>query len=438
MNKKGEDKGAFKSLIYFLSYIVLPVAIFLGVRFLVLHVPDNSQEFTKIRLKAEAKIDKAQNVADEENAWVLYREAIEKFKPPAGKNKGYEAFKAWCKEGINEKNEVETRELLRENKESLELVDKAFTKESFIFPVDYKRGNMGIEKALKLKSLRWLPGFLILAANMEARDGNYQKAAEGYLKCLYLGEGLAKCKNNLLVGCGNSITRQVLTQTGSFLLSYDCDEKVCRYLFDSMKKYHEGYPDFKELTEVDMVYDHYTFVNEIKKKTEPMIFNSREQRISENQFLKLLNSNVDSMKYPEALKKLEEIENSKPLLTLNFFSTLFSSDSRYKRNIKSRIYFNAYLLLAALRLYKAEKGRYPDNLSQLVPEYFEKLPQDYFSPDGKFSYKNRDGKILLYGCGYNMKNDGGKPNSKRIENKKEIREGDWVFVDGDVKEIKFY
>ena len=64
-------------------------------------------------------------------------------------------------------------------------------------------------------------------------------------------------------------------------------------------------------------------------------------------------------------------------------------------------------LAVALAACKAEKGRYPEKLSDLEPEYFKKLPQDLFA-EGPLTYRRVGKGYLLYSVGENMKDDGGQ------------------------------
>jgi len=65
------------------------------------------------------------------------------------------------------------------------------------------------------------------------------------------------------------------------------------------------------------------------------------------------------------------------------------------------------IVAMALAAYRAEKKAYPDKLSQLAPEYLEKVPNDLFI-DKPFSYTKTDKGYLLYSVGENMKYDGPK------------------------------
>ena len=70
------------------------------------------------------------------------------------------------------------------------------------------------------------------------------------------------------------------------------------------------------------------------------------------------------------------------------------------------MHFRLTKVAVALAACKAEKGRYPEKLSELVPEYFKKLPEDLFA-EGPLTYRRVGKGYLLYSVGKNMKDDGG-------------------------------
>ena len=61
----------------------------------------------------------------------------------------------------------------------------------------------------------------------------------------------------------------------------------------------------------------------------------------------------------------------------------------------------------ALTAYRAEKGKYPRLLDELVPNYLSELPLDKFS-DEPFIYIPREKGFLLYSVGSNGRDDGGR------------------------------
>ena len=60
----------------------------------------------------------------------------------------------------------------------------------------------------------------------------------------------------------------------------------------------------------------------------------------------------------------------------------------------------------ALAACKAERGRYPESLDALVPEYLKEMPRDAFV-DQPLKYQRQGGGYLLYSVGPNMKDDSG-------------------------------
>jgi hypothetical protein len=60
----------------------------------------------------------------------------------------------------------------------------------------------------------------------------------------------------------------------------------------------------------------------------------------------------------------------------------------------------------ALRLYRKENGRYPENLQQLVPKYLPSVPIDPY--DGKpLRYRKLQKGFKVWIVGGNRKDDGG-------------------------------
>ncbi len=75
---------------------------------------------------------------------------------------------------------------------------------------------------------------------------------------------------------------------------------------------------------------------------------------------------------------------------------------------------------AALAVYRAEQGEYPEKLAQLVPSVLDKVPNDLYS-DKPFSYERKpDGGYLLYSVFEDGKDDGGTDRDGSIIG------GEWV------------
>lgn len=68
----------------------------------------------------------------------------------------------------------------------------------------------------------------------------------------------------------------------------------------------------------------------------------------------------------------------------------------------------------ALAAYKAEKGEYPPELSDLVPKYLRAIPNDLFT--GRPIVYRREGKgYIMYSVGENTIDDGGKDRSEDVD-----------------------
>jgi len=79
--------------------------------------------------------------------------------------------------------------------------------------------------------------------------------------------------------------------------------------------------------------------------------------------------------------------------------------------------------IACLEAYRAEHGRYPESLAQLVPDYLPELPTDPWTGD-PMPYRLAGDSYTLYAAGPNRRDDGGVHDAKVDL----VDEGDQVFV----------
>ena len=76
----------------------------------------------------------------------------------------------------------------------------------------------------------------------------------------------------------------------------------------------------------------------------------------------------------------------------------------------------------ALRAYRAERGRYPHRLDELVAGgYLRKIPDDPCALAGPVRYRRTGSRYLLYSVGADGKDDNGRPvnNPKRFSRRGE-------------------
>lgn len=95
------------------------------------------------------------------------------------------------------------------------------------------------------------------------------------------------------------------------------------------------------------------------------------------------------------------------------------------------------LAMIAIFRYKADKGRYPQDLNQLLTTgYLKQLPMDSFS-DKPLVYKKTEDNFMLYSIGPNFVDDGGEPGRDRKGRVKLwMDEGDVVFWPQSESELK--
>ena len=70
-------------------------------------------------------------------------------------------------------------------------------------------------------------------------------------------------------------------------------------------------------------------------------------------------------------------------------------------------------LAAALAVYRAEHGSYPDKLESLVPGVIAKLPVDIYN-NKPFIYKRTSDGYLLFSVGANGNDDGGSNENEQV------------------------
>lgn len=109
------------------------------------------------------------------------------------------------------------------------------------------------------------------------------------------------------------------------------------------------------------------------------------------------------MPYSAACEQPEPTGNyvSRNLLT-------FGAQSATQLTVASGITQKACLAAAlALRAYRLDQGAYPGELSDLVPDYLDSIPQDPFAGDAPLRYRIDGDRYVLYSIGPDGVDDGG-------------------------------
>jgi len=125
-----------------------------------------------------------------------------------------------------------------------------------------------------------------------------------------------------------------------------------------------------------------------------------------------------------ALAKVESLDSHDAPLTSQIAA---SYEYMVKRTVKAEAHRIAAILGLSCELFRSGVGRFPATLTELAPEFLDKLPPDPFT--GKpFRYRLRDGgrAFIVYSVGDNLKDDGGvtkRPEKDDISWEGKAREG---------------
>jgi hypothetical protein len=149
---------------------------------------------------------------------------------------------------------------------------------------------------------------------------------------------------------------------------------------------------------------------------------------------------VPSLDYSHAMCVLKQLEErSTPLNILDgpvgLFAANRSSGNRdshlYQLALSTTARVGAVRVLIALNRYCSVNGDYPNRLNELVPDFLDVLPVDPFCGQS-FGYRVEvPGRVLLYSCGYDGDDGGGKSGSSgdgRPSN--DWENGDYLFTAG--------
>lgn len=412
------EKSSIKSWERTVSLVVSSVLtiFFIIFYFSVWRVPDNSAEVKRICDITVENIKKANDIPREENGWFPFYEAAEKLKTYRDDRiSQYKTDPSIIGEhGLTKENREIMRKYIADNGEVLALCEKSHGMKSFHFPHDYEKGPN--EKLPDFRSLRYLRDFLLLSGDIAAKEGRYRDAAVLYMNIFRPAISMGKDSPTMMGLMSNSLLNVTLARLRIFINNYDPDADTCRFIIKEMSRWEKERFPYTDLMDRSILKYHYgikllkegkTIGNESYEKAKYLaLFLDREERICENFYLK--DRRTASLKYGEACDAFsKDLNYSAAPISL----TVLNEYPEHRRcfefhnSIDSK--YGGVLLAAALKLYKSEKGRYPETLSELGPEYLPKLPEDPLAGDGKYIYRNKQGKPILYSTGSNLKDDGG-------------------------------
>jgi membrane protease YdiL (CAAX protease family) len=342
-----------------------------------------------------------------------------------------------------------TESWIASNKQSLNLIEKGTQKPYYW--VKYRRRNnllydrMPVLIPSHLKNTEHVIFALCMRAKLRASKGQFDQSFRDIETCSKFGYHLVANKSRTLKLYG-SACYSFMVQTMRMILAYEnIDSKSLENLQNHFKKLTE-----QNVFEFDFTGERFLLLDAIQIMFTddgqgggriPGCHFNKYLRDGEFEYVNSILSLVDKSdikkwkrlrrretteqveKYCELLKRMssysplqyernfqnlktnyEQLQKENPLIkTFAFNPKLLFLPWRARVDIDSLI-----TILAILRN-KADTGKHPDDLSELVIDgYIETIPDDAYG-DGPIVYKRIENGFLLYSFGVDFNDDGGKP-----------------------------
>jgi len=367
-----------------------------------------------------------------ENAALIYEQALAVYYEPSrenGINLGKISGKdpaTWTEEDI-----AAIREDLQKNKDCLHLLHQAANFDKSRFPIDY---TLGLRILLPhLSKMRNFARLLARDATLRAREGKIEEALESTRAGLRLRRGFLDepILTSQLVRF--AIDSLMFTTLQRILEENDASPEILRRLLKELDiekdraafaRSLQGERCFQIDTYEKMIKDPallaqmrsagvYSSPPTISKAFRIMASLARPVfRRDEIFALGIMQRMIEAAKLPYHQAKADLGKIDQDILNAPRYRTiskmLLPAITRaHLQEAQHEARIGLAQLALALKIYKAEKGKYPDRLDDLVPEILPELPKDPFT--GKdFVYKREGEGFLVYSLGENETDEGGK------------------------------
>jgi hypothetical protein len=386
-------------------------------------------------------------VPDIDNAAFLYERAggilessISKMKKESA-DKGLKAEIAWYKwhdlvDGGNfDPKDLELEEFLRQHKNTLTLILEATKKPDCYFEHEYYKPSIGepLEEAM---FARQIAGLLKFDALYKAANGDLRAALEDINAMFILARRVGDEPIILSTLTAAAIERETIQTLQSISAAHQIKpEELDIVKFNGFLSYQrlmqrafhfEEAEQLNLLSEIGTIWN-YPGLKQISQSDfwlAPAAFRIFFLNFEEES-MRWYFANVENLISQPYYETKDECEQLIRIIKGNPKSPIVGI---YYVGIDTNIQFMAHAdaqhrvaeLGWAMYRYRAKKGKYPENLSDLLPEYMADLPLDPF--DGKpLRFKQTDGKIIIYSIGPDEIDDGGAPYDQ------ETNKGDVIF-----------
>lgn len=383
---------------------------------------------------------------NEGNALALYTEA---FAAMADPNRVSELDRGEWSGEYSDKELETVRGYVRDNAETVELLEEAVEKPFYIEQPEYQGPLIGF-KYEQLKEFRQAAYLLTYKAKLEALEGNYEEAFESIVTM--------KKMSDHMMGPRSLIDQLVGIAIDAMAAEAAID--VMYYSEPGLKDLMEFQEELRGLSEedvpIDMAYEHFMQMDLVQRlftdegdgkgvlsgggiyeymdafgdigvdgprPLEGLYNLPIKRRPIEEELKKVYEEFQELSKYsPAELKEkgldFEEPEGDgyKRMLPVfggrmeNFYVDILrpALGAVLKIGYRIRTYNDAVRTILALEIYEKQTGAYPQTLQTLVTEgVLKELPMDSFNTDGLTYEKTEDG-FRLYSYGRDFEDDGGE------------------------------
>lgn len=268
-----------------------------------------------------------------------------------------------------------------------------------------------------LRSIRELAPLLILEGLDKETQGDFAGATDSYLDAFHIGVDI---RHGTYLAGGKEI--QTMAREKILLAAQKLDAKQIRNTSKRMETLMANDVPIPEaieqakwsiLGEFKDMFSHrdwrnYGIVPMLEddfpaSKTQLMLCN---KRIMVAEYCNYMDQLETAFRQPYATCK--SYPSQPKTMLARVYTEGLTRDSRAEAEA-SRAMESLALVKLALQGYQLEHSQYPDKLSQLIPEYISKVPDDPFGLNTQLKYKKSGDNYLLYSIGPDGKDDGGRP-----------------------------
>lgn len=411
---KKEMSFITKAVLALLTFVAIAITIFY---FVLWRVPDKTAEIDETIKKISDRDSQMDSFSPEQNGWTYYEKAMKAFNPAP--------MDTAARAGIIEPppndsliDEKESLTIIREafdnNKEALDLADRALEKEkSFLYPEPpIPLGGAGAYS----NGLDNLTRFLIFAGDYEMSRGRLKDAAARYLQSLDM------LKSN---SQRHFFTPEIYSNTydAAFfrlgeLIEDNPDNKALQiFIGEKTDRLTGNMQDFDIYMETYIL-----FLKHNRKDVEDYLKNDVQNSLASGQFrsimkympISIITSRevriIQNLVFSYLYKNPFNITPKKHLMSISSVNgeIIGSMKDKYNEYAFLEAKIQGIRLTTALQLYEIDHGKYPDQLSLLSPKYIKTIPEDPYLPGSEFIYRKKaKGHVEFFSVGSDRKNDNG-------------------------------